>query len=338
MISTRARSGTHRSGRSSASPITSTATLPSPKPPASAVSPTPASTLELGRTPDWLAGGLADDDEWRIEWVKLYEGLDLAHAYTRHAATRLPGHLGGPRRVVLRPGARRARHRRRLGSPGAELALRLAAASRDAPRFAGPARRARRAPRRADRRRRRPPRRNLTAERNHRTLELYTLLLVALSLPDRHGPAATVALDELADNAADRHLAPTACIASAAPTTTASCCARSSARSPTPATAGPAAAARAARPGRSRCDFALHVQRPDGLTPAFSDGDEGDFRDLLAFGADLFDRDDLRWAPPAASSARRPSPRRDVPGRRLPTCSAADGATAAPIRATSVSC
>ena len=38
--------------------------------------------LELGRTPDWIAGGLDDDDEWRIEWVKLYEGLDLAHAYT----------------------------------------------------------------------------------------------------------------------------------------------------------------------------------------------------------------------------------------------------------------
>ncbi|HEX3089031.1 MAG TPA: hypothetical protein VHQ23_10270, partial [Ilumatobacteraceae bacterium] len=37
--------------------------------------------LELGRTPDWLNGGLADDVEWRIEWVKLYEGLDLAHAY-----------------------------------------------------------------------------------------------------------------------------------------------------------------------------------------------------------------------------------------------------------------
>lgn len=37
--------------------------------------------LDLGRHPDWIDGGLADDEEWRIEWVKLYEGFDLAHAY-----------------------------------------------------------------------------------------------------------------------------------------------------------------------------------------------------------------------------------------------------------------
>jgi hypothetical protein len=36
-------------------------------------------TLDLGRRPDWINGGLTDP-EWRIEWVKLYEGLDLAHA------------------------------------------------------------------------------------------------------------------------------------------------------------------------------------------------------------------------------------------------------------------
>ena len=42
---------------------------------------TSAPTLDLGRVPDWIDGGLADDVEWRIEWVKLYEGLDLAHAY-----------------------------------------------------------------------------------------------------------------------------------------------------------------------------------------------------------------------------------------------------------------
>ena len=36
-------------------------------------------TLDLGRRPDWIGAGLSDP-EWRIEWVKLYEGLDLAHA------------------------------------------------------------------------------------------------------------------------------------------------------------------------------------------------------------------------------------------------------------------
>ena len=38
-------------------------------------------SLRLGRHPDWLHDGLADDEEWRIEWVKLYEGLDLGHAF-----------------------------------------------------------------------------------------------------------------------------------------------------------------------------------------------------------------------------------------------------------------
>jgi hypothetical protein len=43
-------------------------------------------TLDLGRRPDWINGGLADP-EWRIEWVKLYEGLDLAHACVGHRST-----------------------------------------------------------------------------------------------------------------------------------------------------------------------------------------------------------------------------------------------------------
>ena len=38
-------------------------------------------TLQLGPEPDWRHGGLPADEEWRIEWSKFYEGLDLAHAY-----------------------------------------------------------------------------------------------------------------------------------------------------------------------------------------------------------------------------------------------------------------
>jgi len=37
-------------------------------------------TLDLGQPPDWQHGGLADDEEWHIEWSKFYFGLDLAHA------------------------------------------------------------------------------------------------------------------------------------------------------------------------------------------------------------------------------------------------------------------
>jgi len=45
-------------------------------------------TLELGLRPDWLGAGLPGDVEWRTEWVKANEGLDLAHA---HAVTGKPG-------------------------------------------------------------------------------------------------------------------------------------------------------------------------------------------------------------------------------------------------------
>jgi hypothetical protein len=39
-------------------------------------------TLDLGQPPDWQHGGLADDEEWHIEWSKFYFGLDLAHAFS----------------------------------------------------------------------------------------------------------------------------------------------------------------------------------------------------------------------------------------------------------------
>ena len=41
-----------------------------------------------GRAPDWLGADLPADEEWRIEWVKFYYGLDLAHAYRTTGAKR----------------------------------------------------------------------------------------------------------------------------------------------------------------------------------------------------------------------------------------------------------
>jgi Heparinase II/III-like protein/Heparinase II/III N-terminus len=42
-------------------------------------------------------------------------------------------------------------------------------------------------------------------------------------------------------------------------------------------------------------EFSLHVHKPDGIVPSLSDGDTGSFLDLLGYGADLYDRDDLRY-------------------------------------------
>ena len=54
-------------------------------------------TLTVGAVPDWRADPYPEDKEWRIEWVKFYYGLDLAHAY---AATRDDEYLRAWLRLV----------------------------------------------------------------------------------------------------------------------------------------------------------------------------------------------------------------------------------------------
>ena len=137
-----------------------------------------------------------------------YEGLDLAHEYAEHGRPRQPGGLGGPGRVLLRPGAGRARHLRRVRPPDPELALRLAAVRRRA----GLARAAARAwpsgsTERLDGRRRAPAPTTSPPARNHRTLELYALLVLALALGStrttRPRPLAALAENAAADIWAD---------------------------------------------------------------------------------------------------------------------------------------
>ncbi len=261
--------------------------------------------LELGRRPDWTNGGLADDVEWRIEWVKLYEGLALAHAYS------IAGEIDyltawedlvetycdqvAVGADVSDVSARRLQNwlyawRRFADSPHYE-GLRLGLAERIAQRITADAEHLRR---------------NLTRHRNHRTLELYALLIVGLSLPDYDDGLARFALDELGENlltdvwtdgvhrecSTDYH-----CIAL---------------RSYLGAIANARAVGLDLPDGyidraSLALDFALHIQRPDGLTPSFSDGDTVDFGELLAFGAELFDRDDLRWAASRGNAGARPA-------------------------------
>jgi Heparinase II/III-like protein/Heparinase II/III N-terminus len=249
--------------------------------------------IDLGRDPDWIDGGLSDDVEWRIEWVKLYEGLDLAHAY---ALTGEADYLTAWEDLVesfcdqVAVGtdvadvtARRLQNWlyawRRFAEAPTFTGLRPGLAERLARRIADDAQHLRS---------------NLTPQRNHRTLELYALLIVGLSLPDSDSGLAEFALDQLGENlltdvwvdgvhrecSTDYH-----CIAL---------------RSYLGAIANARAAGLVLPAGyldrvSLALDFAMHVQRPDGLTPSFSDGDTADFRGLLSLGADLLDRDDLRW-------------------------------------------
>ena len=118
---------------------------------------------------------LPADEEWRIEWVKFYYGLDLAHAYRVTGARAVPRGVGAARRVVDPPGAARPRQQRRDRAQDPQLDLRVAglrrrprSTRRCAASIAAQARHVRA---------------TLTPERNHRTLELYALLLAALAVP-----------------------------------------------------------------------------------------------------------------------------------------------------------
>ena len=150
-------------------------------------------------SPTGSAPTLPADEEWRIEWVKFDYGLDLAHAYRddrRRSATARRG-SGSSRRGSAQVPAR-PRRRRGHRAPDPQLDLRLAAASAPAP--------ARSTRLLADSiaAQARHVRANLAPERNHRTLELYALLIAALALPglDRDGGCVDFAVAEL-----DRNLA-----------------------------------------------------------------------------------------------------------------------------------
>ena len=262
-------------------------------------------SLDLGRRPDWVGGGLAQDEEWRIEWVKLYQGLDLAHAYretgeadylstwedlvdsfchqvpigmdpSEVSARRVQNWLYAWQRFSAAPHYRGLRP-----GLGSRLIQRIDAEAQHL----------------AD---------HLSAERNHRTLELYTLLLVGLARLDHR--AATEALRLLADNASvdiwpdgvhrecssDYHCLVLRSLLGAIANAN---------------EAGLAPPAPLLEAAKRACDFALHLQRPDGVTPALSDGDEGHFAELLLLGAELFGREDLRWAATGGQNGTPPAQR-----------------------------
>src|SRR5262245_15981904 len=157
-------------------------------------------TLALGRRPEWESAGLADDDEWRIEFVKLYEGLDLGHAY---AVTGEAEYLAAWQDLVesfcdqVPVGsdtsdvtARRIQNWlyawRRFADAAHFDGLRSGLADRLVERILADAAHVRA---------------HLTPHRNHRTLELYALLVAGLSFPDAGGDElARFAMDELGHN------------------------------------------------------------------------------------------------------------------------------------------
>jgi hypothetical protein len=257
-------------------------------------------TRSLGTEPDWLGAPLPEDDEWRIEWVKFYYGLDLAHAYRE---TGDPGYLAAWERLVRSwirsvPAGHDASDvtARRIqnwlyawdafGALGEEFATELVASIAEQTAHV---------------------RANLTHERNHRTLELHALFLVALALPELDGEGLLrFAIDALhrdlleafrpdgvhRESSTHYHMVVLRTFLAV----------RENAR----------------RHGielpdgyderlARACEFALHAHRPDGRIPALSDSDGGGYRELLALAARLLGRDDLRWAATAGREGTPPA-------------------------------
>lgn len=250
-------------------------------------------TLDLGTEPDWLGAAFPADKEWRIEWSKFYFGLDLAHAFAESGETRFldcwERLLWSWMRQVPADHDRSDITARRIQNwIYAWLRFRAAGAALSDP--LAEAMLASLAAQVAF------VRENLTAERNHRTLELYALFIAALALPvlDGDGTLRAFAAEELTRNLLEDILPDGVhreqsthyhCIALRTFLGARQNAAQFGFVFP------PAYDERLAR----ACEFALHCHRPDGAIPAFSDSDTGSYQDLLALAAELLDRPDFRY-------------------------------------------
>jgi hypothetical protein len=266
-------------------------------------------TVELGTEPDWLGAELPADEEWRIEWTKFYYGLDLAAAF----------HATGERRYLTtwEQLVRSFLRQVPAGSDTSDVSARRVQnwvyawqAFATAPAFDGLAGGLEDELLAGLDRELRQIREHLSAERNHRTLELYALFVVPLALPllDPDGElvreAAALLADNLltdvrADGVQREHSTHYHLIALRSFLAT-----RENARR-----FGLDLGAAYDAHLRRACDFALHCHRPDGTIPALSDSDGGSYGDLLALAADLLDRPDLRYAATAGAEGRAPRAR-----------------------------
>ena len=239
----------------------------------------------LGVEPEWLGAALPADDEWRITWSKFYDGLHLGHAF---GETGDRAFLDAWERLVsswirqVPPGrdssdvtARRIQNWlyawQRFASspafpglsPGLDEEIVRSVAEQAA-----------------------HVRANLSPARNHRTLELYSLFLVPLALPelDPDRSLLTEAIRGLHENL----------LADVLPDGVH--CEVSTHYHLLVLRSFLGARENARRFGlrfpdgfdlelERACEFALHCHRPDGRIPALSDSDAGAYGGLLELAA-----------------------------------------------------
>jgi hypothetical protein len=266
-------------------------------------------TLELGIEPDWLGASLPADEEWRIAWSKFYVGLDLAAAFRETGQPRYQ--LAWERLVSswidqVPVGA----------DPSDAVARRVLNwiyawnAFADAPRSAGLA------PGLAERVVESVAaqigwlRAHLTAARNHRTLELYSLFIAGLALPevDTAGGLVRSALAELDRNLSADFRADGVHVEASTHYHLIVLRSFVGVRENAPRF-GIALPARFDERLARALDFALHCRRPDGLIPALSDADTGSYAELLELAARQLGRPDYLHAATAGARGHPPAAR-----------------------------
>ncbi len=263
-------------------------------------------TVQLSLPPDWFSLELPTDEEWRIEWSKFYFGLDLAHArqvtgsdvyfdvwraLVESWIDQVPAEHDSAdvtaRRVQNWVYAwQRFEAAEGFGVVPVDLEQQLLtsiAAQTD------------------------HLVRNLSAERNHRTLELYALFLVGLALPEAdpaddlvdfaaHELYRNVCLDILPDGVHRELSTHYHAIVLRSLVGLLVNAQRFGVDLPRDL---PYRVERAA-------DFLASVIRPDGTLPRLSDSDDGDYRGLLSTAAALFGREDLRYIASGGRQGRAP--------------------------------
>jgi hypothetical protein len=264
-------------------------------------------TLELGVEPDWMHAALPADKEWRLQWSKFYYCLDLGWAGQQtgdfryqEAFERLvtswidqvpitfdTTDVIGRRIQNWIYAWNRFASAKYFGGLDPAVALAIETSIGEQVRHL---------------------RAHLTPERNHRTLELYGLFIVALALPglDPDGELLHFAIDRLhanmqCDILADgvqrersthyHHVVLRSFIG-----------VRENARR-----------FNLILPDgfderlERACEFAMHSHRPDGYIPALSDSDTGSYLELLDLAGTYLSRPDFSYAATRGARGDRPS-------------------------------
>jgi len=266
-------------------------------------------TLELGLDPNWLLAGLPHDEEWQIAWIKFYFGLDLAAAFAETGEARFQQAwenlvASWIRQVPVDFGPTDAIARR---IQNWVYAWNIFA---DAPHFAELSEGLDEKIVASLAQQTRYLRNHLTAERNHRTLELYALLIVALALPEAALDAdlldfameafyQNLLTDVRPDGVHREHSTHYHMMVLRSYLGARENVRRFGLRFP--------------RDYDERleraCDFAMHCHRPDGGIPTLSDSDAGNYSDLLRLAASMLSRADFLYAATAGAKGVPPQKR-----------------------------